>query len=198
MKKKKVPEKIKFQLHDLIPADVMEYSMLAAFFLLFPCLTILTANGFNHWEGLLTERIFIWILFVLTGAIGPKLCRKILMIFMLVLIVLWDIADLFCFLQLRSQIDPVFLRLLETTNANECAGFLKHTLFRASNLILLFYPLCGLGIWLFGKSYRIRLFPAVLLTALAVVPLLSKYTSILLFLSWSFRMFDDKYQNFTP
>lgn len=160
MKKTKKQQEFHFHFTDLIPRDVWDLSLLAAYFLLFPVLLILIANQFNYWDGVLTERVFLFFLFLMIGAVGTKVCRKILMISMLVLFWIWDCADLFCFLQLKTQIEPVFLRLLETTNPNECAGFLKHTLFRWSNLILLFYPLCGIGIWLFAKKYRSFLLPA--------------------------------------
>ena len=138
-----------FKITDLIPIDVFEWAILAGYLFFFPVLLILTANGFHNWSGILTERILLLLLFIMTGAIGPELCRKILIFLMLFLIVLWDGIDLFCLLQLKTQIDPSFLSLIKTTNPNECSGFLKHTLFKWSNLIILFYPTCGILLWKF-------------------------------------------------
>ncbi|MBQ9771356.1 MAG: phosphoethanolamine transferase [Lentisphaeria bacterium] len=163
MKKNKKKTAFSFKITDLFPEDVLCCSMLAGFLLFFPSLLILSATGFNNWIGVAAERLLLLLLFIVIGSVGPALCRRILMILMMVLLFLWDGVDLFCFLQLKNQIDPSFFVLLQTTNPNECIGFLKLTLFRPANLIILFYPACALLIWFFGKQYKKWLFPLSLL-----------------------------------
>ena len=154
MKKTESKKTFSFKITDLIPEDVLRCCMLAAALIFFPSIFILNANSFDNWDGVFAERLLMSLLFIIIGAVGPKLCRRILMIVMLVLILLWDCVDLFCFLHLKTQIDPSFFALLKTTNPNECAGFLKLTLFQPINLLILFYPICTLAIWFFGKQYK--------------------------------------------
>ena len=170
MKKIEHKRDFSFKLTDLIPVDVLQCSMLAGTLIFFPSLLILTANSFDNWLGIIAERLLMLLLFIIIGAVGPKICRRILMIIMMVLIFIWDGIDLFCFLQLKTQIDPSFFALLKTTNPNECAGFLKLTLFQPVNLLILFYPIGALLIWFFGKQHRKWIFPVFLL-----LPILSVF-----------------------
>ena len=170
MKKTEHKRDFSFKLTDLIPVDVLQCSMLAGTLIFFPSLLILTANSFDNWMGIIAERLLMLLLFIIIGAVGPKICRRILMIIMMVLIFIWDGIDLFCFLQLKTQIDPSFFALLKTTNPNECAGFLKLSLFQPVNLLILFYPIGALLIWFFGKQHRKWIFPVFLL-----LPILSVF-----------------------
>ena len=163
MKKIEPRKTFSFKITDLVPVDVFHGSMLAGALIFFPSLFILTANSFDNWLGIFAERLLMLLLFIIIGAIGPKTCRLVLMIIMMIVIFVWDGVDLFCFLQLKTQIDPSFFELLKTTNPNECAGFLKLTLFQPINLLILFYPICALLICFFGTRYKKWLFPAYLL-----------------------------------
>ena len=86
MKKQNEKKNLSFKITDLIPTDVWDCSMLAGFLIFFPALLIMPANGFDNWLGILAERVLMLLLFVLIGAVGPRLCRRVLMIIMMVLI----------------------------------------------------------------------------------------------------------------
>lgn len=169
--KKNQKQNVSYKVTDIIPEDVFDFTFLAGFIYFFPILLIMTANGFDNFAGGMIERLFLLFLFMIIGAIGPKVCRRILMISMLVLICLWDCIDLFCFLQLKTQIEPSFFLLLKTTNPNECSGFLKQTLFRYTNLIIIFYPVCGFLVWFFVKKYKEWIMPSLLILPILFVPL---------------------------
>lgn len=139
-------EPIKIKVTDIIPKDVFYNAFTAGYLLFFPAFIILLSNKFTNITGIISENILFLSLFIIIGAIGPAVCRKSLMIIMGTLFFLWNIADLFCLIQLQTQLQANFLYLLKTTNANECSGFLKIYLFNISNLLLLIYASGAAGV----------------------------------------------------
>ena len=149
-----IQKKKKFLLlSDILPKDIYDYALLQIFLLAFPLPIYVMVNGWMNMTGLLVERVVLLIFFFLAVSIGPALCRKITASVMITTLVLLDTADLFCFFRLHNQIEPSFYKLIETTTASECTGFIKHTLFHWSNLLLL-YPLIILSVWIFCKKHR--------------------------------------------
>lgn len=154
----------KIRIADIIPEDVQKNILPVTYLLFFPSLLILLPNNFINANGIFIENILLLLLFIITGAIGPKICRKILMAIMITLLVIWNTADIFCFIQLHTQWQPSFFYLLGSTNFSECLGFLQVYLPRFSNLILLLY-ISG-AVWIRFSPEKFKKSTSVLLTIL--------------------------------
>ena len=153
---------------DIIPRDVWECSLLFGYLIVFPGLLMLCLNDFGNPIGVLTEKLFFLLSFILLGAIGPRACRRTIMGILCVSAVIWNVVDLFCFLQLRTQFIPSFFQLLASTDLNECRGFLRIYLWQRTNLLLLIYPAAGIGIFYLSPRRRAWMLPA---ATVCMVPL---------------------------
>ena len=148
-------------------SDVLNFLPAVGILALFPALVMLAANGGAGWTGVLAERALFLIVFLFLGAIGPRRCRRVLMAGMTTALILWDAADLFCFLRMRTQFQFLFLPLVWTTNTNECGGFFRACLPYFSNLLLL-YPVIVLAAWHCRRRHRLVLSAAAVAAGLTV------------------------------
>jgi hypothetical protein len=67
MRNKAEQHQYTFSISDLFPLDVLNNSVPFLFIIFFPVFLLLQANGFNDVEGIIIERILIWILFIIIG-----------------------------------------------------------------------------------------------------------------------------------
>ncbi len=148
-------------LKKIFPEEVLKLSLLFAYVLIIPTGIILWANH----EIVSVDQLAITILyiacemlfFIVIASLGNSLCNRMLSVALISIAFVWTLADLFCFIHMRTQLLPSLLFLVQCTEWNERSGFLKNYLPQWSNLIFLIYPMLGLTIFFKFKKHFIVL-----------------------------------------